>query len=323
VSRGRGRAAGRRQRETGGRPVPGGQGGQHRGTTSRGGALAAGAILVGPGGDPDRRGRKGKVMPVAGVRGCGRDDAPIVGAAAGRQGQTRELVGRLGDRGRSPDAGAGGGDPQRTSPVAWREGGLRGIGVVDRERVPDALGIPVRTASVQRRRRAACSLDGPCDGLDVLFPGLVIEVFDAPFCSCASRVSPGLVSGLSLVSGPCLSWIVVWCRVAPISCSCVLTRRSLSALASPSSIQHPASSTQRQHPIGPTPTLFHRPPGRAAGSSAGIAWHNMTQDKIRGRGLRTWNCVLLKLFGEPWRACQFLAFATCKVVKLTRGRLTS
>lgn len=38
------------------------------------------------------------------------------------------------------------------------------------------------------------------------------------------------------------------------------------------------------------------------------------QDKIRGRGIRTWNCVLLKLFGEPWHACQFLAFATCKVL---------
>lgn len=40
------------------------------------------------------------------------------------------------------------------------------------------------------------------------------------------------------------------------------------------------------------------------------------QDKIRGRGIRTWNCVLLKLFGEPWRACQFLAFAICRAVNV-------
>lgn len=183
-------------------------------------------------------------MPVARVRGPGRDDAPIVGAAAGRQGQTRELIG-LGYRGGSPDTRAGV-DPQRPGSVAWREGGFRGIGVVGRDGVPDALGIGVRAASGQRRRRAAGSLDSSRDGLDVLFPGLVIKVFDAPFCSYASRVSPGLACLWSLfLSGPCLSWIVGSCRVAPID---LLLLRAHSAVSSCIVIS-----------IHPAPSIHHRP----------------------------------------------------------------
>ena len=153
-----------------------------------------------------------------------------------------------------------------------RAGGMRAVRVMGRYRAPDA--VEVRTASVQDGRRAASSLDSSRDRLDVLLSALVIEILDAPFCSCPPLVSPVCVSDLDR-------------RVAPMSSGLSL----------------------HWHPSG---RHGFTAPGRAAGSSVGSGWHN--EKKIRGRGLRTWNCILLKLFGEPWRACQsivlFMIFNT-------------